>query len=214
MKQINLMNRANIFSVAVTVLAATLMMGVSATASAQPMAAQNNFVYTGNGCPAGSATAAIVNSGKTLRVSFQAFKVFMNGTKGTPTAECAISVFLTAPLNQKLEISPAEYVGSYSARGQISLNAGHTWAAKLAGPWAGGNAGSGAAGVFRFNNPNKTVHGVCGGKNELKDDGARGIKLTIKPADLVSADLKFVDYTLNYAPCSGGGGVGVGGTAG
>ncbi len=187
----------------------------SAATLAQPVATVSNFVYTGNGCPAGSAKATIINGGKTLRVEFQAFKVSMTGTKGTPGAECEISAFLTAPAKQKLEISPAEYVGAYSARAQISLNAGHYWAKKWAGPWAGGTAGTatGAAGVYRFNNPNKTAYGACGGKDELKDDGAKGIKLSIKPGDMVSADLKVVDYTLNYAPCEGGGGGGTG-TAG
>lgn len=214
MKQFNLPNRANFSSTAVAVLAATLMMGVSATASAQPMATQSNFVYSGTGCPAGSANAAIINAGKTLRVSFQAFKVFMNANSGKPVAECEISVFLTAPAKQKLEISPADYNGSYSTRAQITLNAGHWWANKQAVPWAGGTAGTGAAGVFRFINPNKTAYGACGGKDQLKDDGVKGIKLSIKPADMVSAELKVVDYTLNYAPCEGGGGGGGKGTAG
>ena len=210
MKQSDLPNRANILSAAGAVLAATLLMGFSAISSAQPMATQSNSVYSGTGCPAGSVNAAIINGGRTLRVSFQAFKVFMNGNSGKPVAECEISVFLTASAKQMLEISPADYNGSYSARAQITLNAGHWWANKQAGPWAGGTAGTGAAGAFRLNNPNKTAFGACGGKNELKDDRAKGIKLTIKPADMVSAELKFVDYTLNYAPCDGNSG----GTAG
>lgn len=205
MKQLNVTIRAGLVLATGTVF--------SAAALAQPVATVSNFAYTGNGCPAGSATAKIINAGKTLRVEFQAFKVSMNGTKGTPVAECEISAFLTAPTKQKIEISPADYTGSYSARAQITLNAGHYWANKLAGPWAGGTAGTGASGVFRFNNPNKTAYGACGGKDQLKDDGAKGIKLSIKPADMVSADLKIVDYTLNYAPCEGSGGGGTG-TAG
>lgn len=203
MQQLNLTTRVGLFLAAGTVF--------SAAALAQPVATVSNFAYTGNGCPAGSATAKIINAGKTLRVEFQAMKVSMNGTKGTPVAECEISAFLTVPASQKLEISPAEYNGSYSARAQITLNAAHYWANKLAGPWAGGTAGTGTAGVFRFINPNKTAYGACGGKDQLKDDGAKGIKLSIKPADMVSAELKVVDYTLNYAPCEGGGGKGTAG---
>lgn len=215
MKQLKQKISTHLFVTGSTLLATTLMMGVSNTASAQPMANINSFVYSGTGCPAGSATAAVINGGKTLRVEFLAFKVSMNAYIGTPSVECAISVFLSALPNHQLEISPAEYIGSYSARAKITLNAGHFWANKQAGPWAGGTAGTGAAGAFRLSNPNKTVYGVCGGRNELKDDGAKGIKLSIKPADMVTADVKFADYTLNYMPCVGrGGGGGEKGPAG
>ena len=212
MKQLKQKIRTRLLVTGSILLAATLMMGVSTTAFAQPMANIDSFVYSGTGCPAGSAQAAVINGGKTLRVEFQAFKVSMNGLIGTQSVECEISVFLSAPPNRQLEISPADYIGSYSARAKITLNAGHFWANKQAGPWAGGTAGTGAAGAFRLKNPNKTLYGLCGGRNELKDDGAKGIKLSIKPADMVSADVKFAEYTLNYMPCEGrGGGSGSGG---
>lgn len=194
----------------------TLAMALAACFSPAAFAqsvALSNFTHTGSGCPAGSAKASFVNNGKTLRVEFAAFKVNMNGTKGTPMANCQISAFLTPAANTKIEISPAEYNGGTSARAKIQVDAGHVWANANAGPWMG-NAGGPAPGSYKLANPKKTVHGICGGKNELKDDGTgKGIRLTIAPADMVSADLKYVDYHINGLPCEGkvgGGGEGDG----
>jgi hypothetical protein len=195
----------NIIASSATALSLALLAGFSPAAMAQS-ATLNSFTYTGSGCAAGTAKASIINNGKTLRVEFAAFKVNMNGIKGTPMANCQISAFLTAPANTKIEISPADYNGGTSARAKIQVDAGHVWANANAGPWKG-NAGGPAPSTYRLNNPKKTVYGICGGKNELKDDGTgNGIKLTIAPADMVSADIKYVDYTINSLPCEGKGG--------
>jgi Domain of unknown function (DUF4360) len=186
-------------------LAIALAAGFSPAAFAQSVAL-SNFTYTGSGCPASSAKANIINQGRTLRVEFSQFKVAMNGTKGTPQLECQISAFLTAPGNTKIEISPAEYNGNYSARAKIQIDAGHVWANANAGPWKGNAGTGGAAAPYKLTNTKKTVFGVCGGKNELKDDSTnKGIKLSINAADMVSADLKFVDYYINSLPCEGKG---------
>ena len=192
-------------------LSLALMAGFSPAALAVTI---SNFTYTGSGCPAGTAKASVINSNRTLRVEFSAFKVNMNGTKGTPMVDCQISAFLTTPANTKIEISPAEYNGGYSARAKIQVDAGHVWASANAGPWKG-NAGGPAPGLYRLANLKKTVYGICGGKNELKDDGTgKGIRLSIAPADMVSADLKYVDYNIHSLSCEGKGAGGGGGEGG
>jgi hypothetical protein len=198
-------------------LALAMALGAGFSPAALAQAVLSNFTYVGSGCPAGSAKAAVINNGRTLHVDFSAFKVAMNGTKGTPSTECAISAWLTAPSGSKIEIHPADYAGNYSDRAKIRVDAGHTWANVSAGPWSATAGNGGKASTYRLTNPKPTQFGICGGKNELKDDGTKGIKLTINAADMVSADIKTADYTLNYLPCKntnggeGDGGEGKGG---
>jgi hypothetical protein len=178
-------------------LTAALTGLASATAFAS-VVTLSNFSFSGSGCPAPStAKASIVNAGgsEVLRVEFEAFEVT---APKQLMKECSIRAELAAPPNKKLAVHPAVYFGNLAAKVPVKVDAGHWWGNVHAGPWS---ATASAPGAFTLVNAKPTPYGACGNRHLLKDDGAKGIKLTLTPTSSGTARLFKVEYKLNLLSC-------------
>jgi hypothetical protein len=162
-----------------------------------PIASVSGLLYSGTGCPAGTATAEVGPLGNYLFIKFPQFKLTppTNPNPAALSKNCSFEVMVQPPAGYKIAVHPAHYlVGTSASTTAASLAVGHSWAGNPAGAvtWTVG------PGSMTKTNAGTTAHAACNAPAKLQDN----ITLTIPAGNLQSASTPYSRYAISYVSCT------------
>jgi Domain of unknown function (DUF4360) len=176
----------------------TLCLLNSSNVSAQsgPSATFSKFSYSGTGCPAGSATGAIVTMpGYSFEVDFTKFNIPFNSPPANQSKECMLTAEITPSAGYKVSVHPAIYTGDVGNATIGFLSAGHEFNGTKTPLFS-----ETYKGPFKFSKTHSaaTAYTACAAPAVLKDH----IKFKVNPADPSTGGVKKAKYIFQFQPCA------------